>query len=191
MKTKEKTSTKCKSCSVDFTMKPRTKMQMYCTPQCRARHEYLKRFPNAYQKLDDKPCQICEKLFSPKYKGNIYCSKKCADYRYSIDFLKNKPDLFTKERLASTPKATKFLRLRVLILDRDNYSCRYCGRSPMKETGVVLHVDHKIPRSKGGEDKMENLISSCFECNEGKGDVILEFWKKQKVDYENQGKNIY
>jgi len=37
------------------------------------------------------------------------------------------------------------------ILMRDGFACKSCGRSPSKELGTELHVDHIIPWSKGGE----------------------------------------
>lgn len=61
------------------------------------------------------------------------------------------------------------LRLRYKIFQRDNYRCRYCGGTP--EEGYQLHVDHIIPRSKGGKDIEENLITSCNLCNEGKSNL--------------------
>ncbi len=63
-------------------------------------------------------------------------------------------------------------RLRFKILMRDGFTCKKCGRSPMKEMGVELHVDHIIPWSKGGETIPENLETKCKECNLGKGNAF-------------------
>ena len=30
-------------------------------------------------------------------------------------------------------------------------------------------VDHKVPRSRGGTDLIENLVMACLECNSRKG----------------------
>jgi predicted DNA-binding protein YlxM (UPF0122 family) len=57
---------------------------------------------------------------------------------------------------------------RFKILQRDNFCCQYCGRSPRKDQHTILHVDHIIPLSKGGGWEDENLITSCQECNIGK-----------------------
>lgn len=64
------------------------------------------------------------------------------------------------------------LRLRFTILQRDNFSCNKCGRSPAKDPNVVLHVDHIIPWSKGGETEIENLETLCKNCNLGKSNVL-------------------
>lgn len=68
------------------------------------------------------------------------------------------------------------LRLRFEVLERDGFRCQYCGREP--KDGAKLAIDHIIPFSKGGRTTIINLITSCFECNAGKKDVILAQKKK-------------
>ena len=63
-------------------------------------------------------------------------------------------------------------RMRFRVLMRDGFTCKKCGRSPTKEMGVELHIDHIIPWSKGGETVLENLETKCQECNLGKGNVF-------------------
>ena len=65
-------------------------------------------------------------------------------------------------------------RLRFLVNRRDRFTCRACGRSPATHSGVVLHVDHIIAWSKGGETVLENLQTLCMECNIGKSDLEME-----------------
>jgi 5-methylcytosine-specific restriction endonuclease McrA len=50
------------------------------------------------------------------------------------------------------------------ILQRDSYTCQYCGRN-----GVKLTIDHVIPRHRGGEYSWTNLVTACAECNRVKG----------------------
>lgn len=64
------------------------------------------------------------------------------------------------------------VRMRFKILERDRFRCVACGRSPATHPGLVLHVDHKIPRAGGGESVVGNLQSLCQDCNLGKGDLI-------------------
>lgn len=66
------------------------------------------------------------------------------------------------------------LRLRFLVMNRDNFKCCMCGASPAKDPSVVLHIDHIIPWSKGGETVIENLQTLCSKCNLGKSDLYEE-----------------
>ena len=56
------------------------------------------------------------------------------------------------------------------VFKRDGYKCVECGAS--RDDGATLHVDHKIPVSKGGTDELDNLQTLCQDCNLNKSDVI-------------------
>ncbi|MEQ8790255.1 MAG: HNH endonuclease [Pirellulaceae bacterium] len=58
------------------------------------------------------------------------------------------------------------------IFKRDEYRCQLCGRT--QEEGVKLHVDHKVPRAKGGSNEDSNLWTLCEACNLGKSDKDLD-----------------
>ena len=58
-------------------------------------------------------------------------------------------------------------KTRFEVFKRDSFTCQYCGS---KAPDVILEVDHINPKSKGGEDDLLNLITSCFDCNRGKSD---------------------
>jgi hypothetical protein len=64
-------------------------------------------------------------------------------------------------------------RLRFLVNRRDRFTCRACGRSPANDVSVVLHVDHIVPWSKGGETTLDNLQTLCEMCNLGKSDLPM------------------
>lgn len=63
------------------------------------------------------------------------------------------------------------LTARFRIFHRDSFTCQYCGRKPPE---IVLEVDHIRPVSEGGTNDELNLVTSCFECNRGKGATSLE-----------------
>lgn len=56
--------------------------------------------------------------------------------------------------------------LRFEVFKRDCFKCQYCGAEAPK---AVLHVDHIHPVAKGGTNDILNLITSCSDCNSGKG----------------------
>ena len=60
----------------------------------------------------------------------------------------------------SIPKALRFA-----VLERDGFRCRYCGRG---YPDVVLELDHATSWKEGGETNLDNLVTSCFDCNRGK-----------------------
>ena len=71
-------------------------------------------------------------------------------------------------------------KIRFEIFKRDSFTCQYCGQEAPK---VVLNVDHINPVKNGGDNNILNLITSCFECNNGKRARLLEdnhVIKKQK-----------
>lgn len=73
-------------------------------------------------------------------------------------YAKNQRKLMTKE-------------LKEKIKKRDNYTCQICGKYMPDEVG--LHIDHKIPISKGGKSVESNLQVACDKCNLSKGKKIM------------------
>ena len=61
------------------------------------------------------------------------------------------------------------LGLRFRVLHRDRFKCALCGDSPAVNLSCVLHVDHIVPWSKGGQTAIDNLRSLCGSCNLGRG----------------------
>lgn len=54
--------------------------------------------------------------------------------------------------------------LRLKVLERDGYCCRRCNANLR---GVFYReVHHIIPLSRGGTNRMTNLISLCSKCHD-------------------------
>lgn len=56
---------------------------------------------------------------------------------------------------------------RYQVLKRDR-RCQLCGAGP---EDAVLHVDHIVPRSRGGSNDLDNLQVLCQACNLGKSNT--------------------
>lgn len=77
-----------------------------------------------------------------------------------------RPSVIVLTRYVKVPYVGRVPVTRRGILRRDGHHCAYCGRSGNT-------IDHVVPRSRGGEDTWENLVTCCFKCNNVKGDRTL------------------
>lgn len=75
------------------------------------------------------------------------------------------------------------------VLVRDNFTCQYCGRSA---PDVKLEIDHVLPVSKGGNNNIENLKVSCYDCNRGKSNKFIKKSKQLKnVTFDDMMIRLY
>jgi 5-methylcytosine-specific restriction endonuclease McrA len=64
----------------------------------------------------------------------------------------------------ATKQSVRFSRINVYT--RDGFRCQYCGeKKEMRE----LNYDHVVPRHRGGKTAWENIVTSCYACNDRKG----------------------
>ena len=49
---------------------------------------------------------------------------------------------------------------------RDGGCCQYCGKKVSKKESTL---DHVLPKSRGGVIRWNNVVLSCFSCNQKKG----------------------
>lgn len=91
----------------------------------------------------------------------------------------NKKAVSRKEREAFY-KSNEWRDLRYRVLRKYDARCCACGRTP-KEHGVVVHVDHIIPRSKRVDLSLDfnNLQVLCEDCNLGKSNKDQTDWRTQ------------
>lgn len=84
-------------------------------------------------------------------------------------------------------------KLRYEVYKRDSFTCQYCGRSAPE---VVLEIDHIKPVVDGGTNDILNLITSCRDCNRGKGKTplddrtVLDKQKKQLDELEERRQQL-
>ena len=57
--------------------------------------------------------------------------------------------------------------VRYEVLKRAKHRCELCGAH---EAQAALHVDHIVPRAKGGTDDLSNFQTLCVTCNTNKRD---------------------
>ena len=69
-----------------------------------------------------------------------------------------------------TPKQSK----KIVIWEKYNYHCSYCG---CELTYLNRTIDHIIPKIYGGTNSYKNLFPSCKKCNESKSDRSIEEYR--------------
>ncbi len=133
----------CQYCNKSFvTNKPH---QQFCTVSCSVQYRRPKQ-----KMIDMRKCCFCGNDYEKtKQTGAKYCSSDCASLAKKLS------------------DAMREKNTRMSIFNRDNHKCVYCNRSPI-EHDVVLQVDHIIPLAKGGSSTVDNLVTSCSECNVSK-----------------------
>ncbi len=67
--------------------------------------------------------------------------------------------------------------VREYLLEKWERTCAYCG-----EKGVLLEIEHIIPKSKGGSNRVNNLTLACHDCNKKKGNMPVEQFLASKPD---------
>ena len=75
--------------------------------------------------------------------------------------------LYNLEATSSSEAKRKW---RQSIKENWNYKCAYCG----SEENLTL--DHITPRTKGGSDRVINVLCACHSCNHSKGHQMWSDW---------------
>jgi len=137
----------------EYRRKNKDKYNLYQKRWTTKNPDWWKKYKHPKQYSEIK-CSKCDKVFIPTKITKIYCSEECQ--QANVDRIR--------------------LRLRFKILQRDNFTCQYCGR---KAPDVELQIDHKYPKSKNNNYKYKpkDLITACSDCNNGKSDIILDEFK--------------
>lgn len=76
-----------------------------------------------------------------------------------------------------------------ILFNRQAGRCWYCGDrlatvADLVDGGLCRtsdarwpQIEHQIPRSKGGGNRLSNLVLACVECNHEKGDWTVEEYR--------------
>ena len=92
----------------------------------------------------------------------VYPIAKLAIENVKFDMqLLEKPDIHGIEYQQGTLHGRE---IREYLLELTGRKCAYCG-----ENRVRLHVEHIIPKARGGSNRPDNLTMACHDCNKKKG----------------------
>ena len=141
--------------------------------------EYFKNLESVWRALGRQPVQgDIEKPLSI-YSVAAY-KKRFGNWRKAleafVEYINRVESVEIKTTGAKTGKTNRTSRniswrMRFLVMRRDNFKCKSCGRSPAGDPGIILHVDHIKAWANGGETILENLQTLCSVCNIGKSNT--------------------
>ena len=63
------------------------------------------------------------------------------------------------------------------LLEKWGHKCAYCGKK-----NVPLEVEHIVPKSRGGTNRVSNLTIACHTCNQTKGNELVSDFLKNKPE---------
>lgn len=63
---------------------------------------------------------------------------------------------------------------RLAIYVRDNFVCLYCGTDLRSYKPANVTLDHVVPRSRGGSNRENNLVTACRSCNSARGNKTVQ-----------------
>ena len=94
------------------------------------------------------------------------------------------------EKTVETKRKSISKKIRFEVFKRDKFTCQYCGG---KAPSILLEIDHIKPIASGGDNGILNLVTSCFDCNRGKGKRELSdacVIEKQMVEIESMADRV-
>jgi hypothetical protein len=163
VRTSVKTPRTCLNCSLEYqATSPRQKYCKTCSPVMEKQwskqynKEYNKRRLGIYP-LAGRICVNCQTIYDAINGRQKYC--EACSFRKRV-----------RLRVHKSGRTRRLLKLRFTILIKFKFTCQYCGR---RAPDVILHIDHVIPKSRGGTNSMGNYTVACADCNIGKGDCLL------------------
>jgi hypothetical protein len=116
--------------------------------------------------------EACQNPATWTWKGRRYCDHHPkGPHGVSRKYIKKGGGRF---KLDPYYDSKAWRELRAQVLERDKYTCQYCGE-------VGHQADHVLPRLHGGADDLENLVACCGRCNRtAKNSRFASFAEKQE-----------
>jgi len=113
--------------------------------------------------MDKRPSKFSSMTYRRRFGSWINACKAFIKYK------KNDPEFVRLITKKTSKSRTINQKTRLKIFKKNNYACTICGKSPATHRGVILHIDHIKPFSKGGDNSLENLRTLCDKCNIARG----------------------
>lgn len=139
-------------------------------------------------------CPLRTKMEAFKYGGKKETQDPFVEvFRPKKQALRDKLIHFARIGTKADRKGYKFMfKLKDLIKKiGDDPRCYWTNRKINLESRRSYHLDHFIPKSRGGDNSLENCVIACREANQGKGDGLPDEYVQTSCEVAvHRGKEI-
>ena len=164
----------CRMCGSTFLRQPAqaNTENNFCSRECYMEYRATADLKESRVQMLVYGCHYCGVTFK-RYpsqmhnKDRFFCSRECKNAQFGVDqsgenHPRWNPDLTSEEREINR-KFPEYLRWRVAVYERDEYTCRACG----DDSGGNLNAHHIINYSEDREARLdvENGVTLCDGCH--------------------------
>ena len=96
----------------------------------------------------------------PRQSSDLKSAGFCFENRMKTDWHSK---VYRKKKRAFMNQ-DEWQKLRKAVFERDDFTCQRCDKRNGQGRGLSAH--HLMPRSEGGADDIENLITLCNSCHD-------------------------
>jgi len=152
----------CNDCNEVFS--PRRSDHKFCCLEC-ARRQWDVDHPEYMKQWD---------VGHPGHRTQWYRDNRERDLERSNQWWRDHPDArrakYHKYRARKKGNGGSFTADEInALFEQQEGFCFYCGELLYASFDREIHIEHKIPISRGGSSNIENIALSCSKCNLTKG----------------------
>ncbi len=139
------------------------------------------RFDNRRRKPGWLPPSLLSRLLHILAWAQRYC-RWVPITRLDVEWVKFDPALMQNPELTGVQYQRGELfgwEVREYLPEKFQRRCVYCGR-----TRTAFELDHVLPSSRGGSDRVSNLVLSCHDCNMAKGNQTASEFGHPQVEMQ-------
>ena len=161
----------CRGCGETFWSTPYRARCPQCADLMRAQRQALARERRAQEREErlraqpPRQCPACGADYRPAHGRQKYCSKPCA--RRMTDAVRR---AYRKSLERGAQGAFTLNQWGRRLIDYDR-RCAYC-----RDPDAIVEIEHVTPLSRGGSNRIANIVPACSACNNEKGALTPQEW---------------
>ena len=184
---------KCKVCVKEYYEQNKKRVKEYYEQNKEKIKERMKVYSKEYYEQNQDKISIKHKKYRENIKNKYGVSESTLRRREDENFrlqhnlrisnyknLKRALEYYNNKKSDKLPSKSQS-RMLLKLYEIQNNNCPYCSNNMKND----IHIDHIIPLSKNGSNKVHNLILCCSYCNLRKNAKELDIWLSEcNINYD-------